>query len=248
MEETISFKEFIGMLKKRTKLIGFITICALLISAIVSFFIMTPIYQSSSQILVNQNKSGDVTYEFSEVQTNLQLINTYNVIIKSPAILDIVRKELDLDITSQQLNNKISVLAEKNSQIVTVSVQDTDAEQAAEIANKTVEVFKKEIVTIMNVDNVTILSKAVALDEQTPIKPKPLLNLTFALVVGFFIGLCLAFLMEYLDNTVKNENDLEKLLGLPVLGAIGVIDESKSDQRVRRGKRRREVRGESIGV
>ena len=160
MEETISLKELFQTLKKRMSLIVLITAIAVMVSGIVSYFIITPIYQSSTQLLVNQAKSEQTEYNPSEVQTNLQLINTYNVIIKSPAILDKVAAQLGNDLTAAQLNEKITVQSEADSQVVNVTVQDPDPQMAANIANTTAEVFQKEIVTIMNIDNVNILAKA----------------------------------------------------------------------------------------
>jgi capsular polysaccharide biosynthesis protein len=247
MEETISLKELLETLKKRLLLIFLITITAVLVSGVVSYFFLTPVYQASTQILVNQQKGDQSVYSPSEVQTNLQLINTYNVIIKSPAILDKVAEELKLGLTAQDLNGKITVGSEKDSQVVNVSVQDTDPNVAAKIANKTAEVFQTEIVKIMNVDNVSILAKATVMDNQSPIKPKPLLNIAIALVVGLMAGVGIAFLLEYLDNTVKNEQEVERLLGLPVLGVIGTISDSKMEEKERRANHRAKVRGESVG-
>ena len=141
MEETISLKELLETLKKRFLLILSITVIAGIISGIISFYFLTPIYQASTQILVNQTKNEQGVYNSNEVQTNLQLINTYNVIITSPAILDIVSKELNLNMTAAQLKGKITVGSETNSQVVNLSVQDSDAVVAAQIANKTAEVF-----------------------------------------------------------------------------------------------------------
>src|SRR3954470_23184417 len=176
MEETISLKELLETLKKRLLLIVSITVIAAIISGVVSYFFLTPIYQASTQILVNQKKSDQSVYNANEVQTNLQLINTYNVIITSPAILDIVSKELDLKMTAAQLKGKITVGSEKDSQVVNLSVQDPDAEVAAQIANKTAEVFKRQIPSIMKVDNVSILAKADVSENPSPIKPRPLMN------------------------------------------------------------------------
>jgi len=86
MEETISLKELFQTLKKRLWLIVLITIIAAIISAVISFFVITPTYQAKTQILVNKTKSDEQLYTGNEVQTNIQLINTYNVIITSPAI------------------------------------------------------------------------------------------------------------------------------------------------------------------
>ncbi|MBO1915160.1 capsular biosynthesis protein, partial [Microvirga sp. 3-52] len=91
MEETISLQDLFKTLKKRLGLIALITIIAITISGVVSFWLLTPIYQSSTQILVTTSKTDQQQQNNAQdIQANLQLINTYNVIIKSPAILGIV--------------------------------------------------------------------------------------------------------------------------------------------------------------
>jgi capsular polysaccharide biosynthesis protein len=197
---------------------------------------------------VNQAKNEQQAFQYNEVQTNLQLINTYNVIIKSPAILEKVIQQLDLDMSSDQLNANVTVGSEQDSQVVNISVQDEDPKQAAEIANTIATVFQKEIAAIMNVDNVSILSKADLGIDPSPIKPKPVLNIAIAIVVGLITGVGLAFLLEYLDNTIKNEQDIEKHLGLPVLGAITRIDmEQEMKDQNTAGNKITRTRGESIG-
>lgn len=246
MEETISLKELLDTLKKRILLILAITLTAVMVSGIVSFFFITPIYQASTQILVNKSNSDQGNYNPAELQTSLQLINTYMVIMKSPAILNLVIEEMDLDMTSSQLSEKVTVGSEKDSQVMNISVQDEDANRAADIANKVARVFKEE--NIMKVDNISILASAVVTDGQSPIKPQPLLNIAIALVVGLMAGVGLAFLLEYFDNTVKNEQDVEKNLGLPILGVISVIEEAKLEEmKRRRADRKSRTRGESFG-
>jgi capsular polysaccharide biosynthesis protein len=244
MEETISLKELLQTLRKRLLLILSITFVAVLVSGIVSFYFLTPIYQSSSQFLVNQAKDDQPVYNPGEIQTNLQLINTYNVIIKSPAILDIVKNTLDLDMTTEQLNSKITVGSQTDSQVVAITVQDADPKMAADIANTTVNVFQREIKEIMNVDNVSILAKAEV--NSSPVKPNPYLNIAIATVVGLMAGVGLAFLLEYFDNTVKNEQDIERNLDLPVLGVISIIDTAKVQREISNRAARKRAGGESV--
>ncbi|MCM3744107.1 Wzz/FepE/Etk N-terminal domain-containing protein [Sporosarcina luteola] len=227
MEETISLQDLFRTLKKRIVLIISAVIVAMGIAAVISYFYLTPIYQASTQILVNQQKFDQNQFNAQDIQTNLQLINTYNVIITSPAILSKVIENLDLDMTPAQLKGQFTVNSAQNSQVVNVTVQDTEAFRAVDIANTTAEVFQDEVKILMNVDNVNILSPAVLSENPTPVKPQKLLNIAIAAVVGLMIGVGVAFLLEYLDTTVKTEQDVEELLGLPILGIVSIISDKE---------------------
>ncbi|HDR4945909.1 TPA: capsular biosynthesis protein [Bacillus cereus] len=246
MEETISLKELFHILKKRLVMILVIAFGAAIVSAIISFFFMTPIYQASTQILVNQKKQEGAMFQAGEIQTNIQLTNTYKVIIKSPVILEQVNEKLNLNMTSQALTGKINVANEKDSQVISVTAEDKDPKLARDIANATADVFKGEVAKIMNVDNVTVLSKAEVAENQSPIKPVPMLNVAIAFVVGLMASVGLAFLLEYLDNTVKKEEDVENLLGLPVLGIVARMDEETLNVKSHAPSSRK-VRGQTIG-
>lgn len=241
MEETISLQDIFKTLKKRAALIFSLTIFAGIVAAIVSYFLLTPIYQANTQVLVNQKKE-DMTQQMTsqDIQSNLQLINTYNEIIKSPAILSIVVENLDLPLTPGQLASKISVTNANNSQVLNVSVQDENYNVAADMANQVVEVFKEEVPKLMNIDNVNILAPAQYSDNPTPIKPNKMLNVAIALVIGLMVGVGLAFLLEYLDTTVKTEQDVEEIIGLPIIGVISIINpEEMRKEEARRASRHR---------
>ncbi|OUT33224.1 capsular biosynthesis protein [Priestia aryabhattai] len=249
MEETISLRELFAVLRKRLWLIVLITIIAATVSAVISFFVLTPVYQSKTQILVNQAKSDEQLYNTQAVQTNIQLINTYNDIITSPAILDKVIKELKLDGSAASLSGQIQVTSAEYSQVAQIVVQDTSAKRATDIANTTASVFQKEVPKIMNVDNVSVLSKATLGESASPIKPQPLKNVAIAIVVGLMVGVGLAFLLEYLDNTVKTEQDIENLLELPVMGVVTTIKDVPKATNVQRPDITARVpqRGETFG-
>ncbi|WP_431804151.1 YveK family protein [Halobacillus andaensis] len=252
MEETISLKEIFEVLKKRLWMILAVTAGAAIISAIVTFFILTPTYEASSEFIVNQSESmeQDTPYDVNDIRTNVELISTYNVIIKSPAILDEVIETMNLQMSAEELSNKIEVSSAEESQVVTVTVTDESHPMAVEIANGTVETFQAEIPELMNVDNVNILSPAVERVDASPVSPKPLLNIAIAIVVGLMVGVGLAFLLEYLDNTIKTEQDVEKTLGVPLMGVISTVSEEDLGPETmnRQPSRASKVRGESVGT
>src|SRR5699024_12790976 len=104
------------------------------------------------------------------IQKKVEIINTYNVIIKNKAILDEVAEELGLKDSEENLEDKIEVSSEEDSQVVTVTVKYPDAQQATSIANTTVKVFQDRIPDLMNVDNVNILSAAETEVDQSPVE------------------------------------------------------------------------------
>ncbi|MGN7476655.1 YveK family protein [Solibacillus silvestris] len=227
MEAGMGIKEIAKTIKKRLFLIIILTVISIGISIGISFYILTPIYEAQTQILVNQKSSPDEVYSWQTTETDLRLINTYNVIITSPVILNPVIEKLQLDKTLEQLTDQISVSSENDSKVVNISVADSSPSAAVDISNMVANVFKEQIPKLMSVDNITILSEAKLSANPIPVKPNKILNIAVGAFVGFFLGIGMAFLLEFLDTTIKTERDVEDILGLPVIGVIGFITEEK---------------------
>lgn len=231
MKESKSLFEIMTMVKKHAGMILSLTIFSVLVSAIASFYFITPVYQASTQILVNQNRSGAGLLDDYDIQTDLRLIQTYSVIIKSPVILDRVIEQMDLNLTNVELNEKINVATAEDSQVVSIAVKDSDSSHAVMIVNTIASVFQEEIKGIMSVDNVQILSPAVERSNPVPVEPRPLLNIAVAAFLGLSVGVGIAFLLTYLDTTIKNDEDVEEILSIPVLGLIPTIAEDEKSKK-----------------
>lgn len=246
MEETISLKELFDTLKKRLVLILTITMIAVITAATVSYFVLTPQYQASTQVLVSQEATGaSILSSGNPFGSDERYISTYNVILQSPYILEQVMDELDLDGSYRSLNAGLSVQREGESQVVTITIEDNDPSMAVAKANATAEVFREEVVDLLNVDNIHVLSPADLSDSMNPVSPNPELNIAIGLVVGLMGSVGLAFLLEFLDNTLRTEENIEKSLGLPVLGSITIMDQEveRVDDRMRPSEKEGEKNG-----
>ncbi|EXJ23308.1 Tyrosine-protein kinase transmembrane modulator EpsC [Alkalibacterium sp. AK22] len=230
MEEEISLVELFDIIKKRVGMIINLTLIGLLVVAFYTFFVATPEYSSTTQLLVNRTQQTDAIQR-SDIDTNVQLINTYKDIIKGPVILDEVREDLNLDSSHSGLSNQISISNEANSQVFSIRVTDINPYNAALIANTTASVFRENLDDIMNVDNVTVISQAEP--NINPISPNHSLNLAIGIVLGAMIGVGMAFLLEFLDNTVKDEKFIVEEMGWTSLGRIAEMsaEELKADGR-----------------
>jgi len=230
MEDKVGLFDIFITFKKRWKLIFIITLIVVLISGAVSYFILKPVYQASTQILVNQ-KNTENQIDYSLLQRNVELINTYSVILKSPVILEKVIDKLELTQSWEELNKNIQVTSQENSQVFSLIVEDHDARKAVIIANTVSETFQEEIKSIMNVDNVSILAKAELKENPIPVKPKPILNIAIAIVIGGMIGIGIALLKEFMDSTLKDDQDVAAYLGMPVLGSIQKMSKVHKNER-----------------
>lgn len=221
MEEVIDISKVLNLLKRHWKFIVGISVLGALIAAAISFYLIKPTYSASTQILVN-SKDDKTQYELQANQTDLQLINTYNEIIKSPVILDKVADNLNIP---SNFASKISVSNSTQSKVITIAATSKNYKDAAKIVNETARVFSKEVGKIMKTDNVTVLTKADEDIKASPVKPKPLINILIGLILGLLLGLAITLLNSILDKRVQTEEEVQEILGLPVIGMIPHIDE-----------------------
>jgi len=224
LNEEMELRDLFEIVRKRLGLIVLITVVSLLISAVVSFFLLDEVYETSTTLMVGKIQNNQTnTIEYNDILANQKLVNTYSEIAKSDRVLDKVIEKLQLQLRPSNLRQKISVASVKETEIIRITVEDTDPGFATDLANAIAEVFMKEVVDIMKLDNVQVIDVAKVPEE--PVKPKPLLNIAIAGVLGLMLGLGVVFLIEYLDNTIKVSEDIEKYLELPVLGVIPMFEE-----------------------
>ena len=222
MEDMLDLQELFEIIKKRFLIIVIIPLLATTATGVFTNFFVTPMYQSSTQLVVSR-LNNEITITGAEISGTVQLINTFNVIIVSPFILDQVIETLDLNHTAGGLRSRMSVRNERNAQVMTLSVQHEDPVVASKIANKAAEVFEREVPGLMNVDESLVRVLAEAQAPRFPVSPRPMMSMGLAFVIGAMSGLFLTFLLEFLDKTIKTEQDVRKITDIPVLGMIPIM-------------------------
>lgn len=191
------------------------------IAALLCFFVLTPMYQSTVTLLVQQqNPPGGTQNTYNDVLLGQRLAKTYGEILTSRQIADEVIRTQSLPLTSDKLLDRIQVKADEESLITAVTVRDESPKRAAAIANGIADAFAGQLGKIMKIEKVAILDRAAVADDPRPVSPNKALIIGVALVFGLLLGAGLAFLRERLDRTVKEEGEIEEWLGLPVLGVI----------------------------
>ncbi|MFK7696955.1 YveK family protein [Paenibacillus sp. HJGM_3] len=226
----LDLKDYIKIIRKRIWLIMVIVLCSCIATAVVSYMFIRPVYEASTKLIVNKSSDRIGTtvdqLNINDINLNIRLIDTYKEIIKTPAIMEkVVAQYPGLSLTVNELIAKVRVSSVNNTQVMTLIVQDESYNKAAEIVNAVSKVFQSEITKIYKVDNVSMLNEAKPMDNPSPVKPNPKLNIAISLIVSLMAAIGIAFLLEYLDDTIKSEADVQKVLGLPTLAMISKIKE-----------------------
>ena len=227
MEENLDLVAYFNVIRKRWLLVAALPLIAALTSAIISFFILKPVYQASTTLVVGKkaeatNQQPSQLLDYNVLLANQQLAKTYETIAKSRTVEAAVISQLGLGLKQEEFDQKVTVNSVKNTEVLEIDVTDNNPQLAAKIADTLADKFSQAVIQIKKVDSVSIVDKAAVPDK--PIKPKKALNVLIAFVVGLMVSIGIAFLLEYLDNTVKDAKDVESALGLPVLGSIPYYD------------------------
>jgi capsular polysaccharide biosynthesis protein len=216
--EEINLREFLLIVKKKLWVIALVTIFCTGTTGLISYYVLEPEYQTYTTLMIGRPQDYNQEIEYNDVLLNQKLVSTYGEIAKSRIVANEFMANLGLSFTYDELDEKVNVTLVKDTEIIKISVKDKDGKVAAQIANEIATVFIKHVAKIMNIQNIQVIDSA-----EVPIrssKPKPIINMMIASVLGILLSVVFVFIHEYFDNTVKTSADIEKNLGLPIIGVV----------------------------
>lgn len=220
----MELKHYWLIVKKRLWMIALLVIASCTAVGFYSFTIIEPQYAATTKLIVNEYKDSSQlmpNMDPGSINSTVMLIKTYKEIIMTPRIMkQVVEDYPQLEATHNELLSKIQVSSVNETQVMSISVRDDSYERAANIANAVALVFQKSVPNLMKVDNISILNQADPQEARGPIAPNPVMNIAVVFILTMMAGIGITFLLEYLDDTAKTEEDVENLLGLPVLSSI----------------------------
>lgn len=240
--EELDLKELFNIFWSRKLYILIIVAIFVVIGVIYSYVFVTPKYQSSTTIILAQSSTsttgdGD-TITTTDLTLNQKLVSTYSELIGSKNVLSEVISNLKSDKTEGELKNNIAVSAVKDTDLIKITVTDTNPETARKIASEVANVFIEKVANgVYKINNVQVWDKA-----ETPTSPYNVNHLKDFVIfafIGFVIAVIYALIANMLDSSVKTKEDIEKKLGLSVLTTIPVCDfDTTFSKKMTKGGRR----------
>lgn len=218
--EEIDLRELFDYFK--TKIISIIVIIVLLIIVGNVYTTLTrkPMYKSDTTIVLVSETNTQNNY--TDLQMNKNLVDTYSEIIKSRKVLNPVIKNLKLKYSYGELKEKVSVSPVTNTEIIRVSVSDRNPKKAKEIANEIGNVFSEKIQKIYNLNNVSIVDKAIV--AKSPYNINYIKDNLIYVAIGIVLSCGLVFIKFYFDTTIKTSEEIENKLGLTVIGIVPKVE------------------------
>ena len=217
--EEFNIKEFIDYCKDFYLSIIAAVVFSLCAVYVFDCLVKSPKYTTyTTVVLVKENNSTYESINQSDLTLNQKLVPTYRQLVKSDLVLEQVKNDLKLDYTIEKLSKEITVEAVSDTEILKIKVTDTNPKMAATIANTTAKVFETEVSKIYRLDNISVID--IAKVPTAPSNNTLIRDLVIAIFLSLFGITGVIFIFYYFDDTLKDTEDLEATLGLPIVARV----------------------------
>lgn len=226
-QEDMKVKDIINAIKKRWQLIVGITLVATILTTVVSFFVIKPKYQAATKLFIGkENGDQQTVYSNSDIQMYQQLIKTYISVINTNDLIEKALEDNNVNANSKSVLSNLEVIQSgTNTQILEIRYISENKELCKEVVDAITNEFVNYSPTLVPNATVKIVEKARL--PQNPVSPNKKLNIAIAFVISAMIGIAISIMLEFMDNTFRDKESLEKFTDVPVIGLIPNADKVK---------------------
>lgn len=236
--EELDLKELCKMFWNKKIRIIIIIILFIAIGIAYSKYFVKPVYSSSTTLILASTNSNSTINNSSittnDLNINSKLVSTYSELVKSKSVLRQVIYNLGIDIDEEVLRKNVKVTAEKNTEIIRITVTNENKYNATRIANEIAKVFMEKVKSIYNIDNVQVVDKAENSDIPSNVNLKR--DILIFAIVGLAISVFYVLIDNMLDTTIKSAEEIENIYHTPVLASIPIYEEETT--KTKKGGRR----------
>lgn len=215
-DDVLDIEDLIFTLLRRWKLI-ILTMIPVLVLGVIFANTRPTLYQAETSLMISGNNVG-ISLDRGDIDLNQKLTVTYLELAKSKVILQNVIRKFDLKENEKTLASHISILPVADTEIIKLSYKDRDPQLAAVITNEIAKQFIARVSEVMRVRNISVIDRADV--PQRPLPKKRVLIVIASAMAGLVLGVGVAFIVEFMFAKLRKPKDMEKILGVPMIGMI----------------------------
>lgn len=225
LDTTININELFQLLWKNIILIVTIIFVFTISANLISKHLINEKYESQTLINISKANSEQTNTNSDYFRYGSELAKRYTIMAKSDSVISLVEKELinekNLIISKIEISNSFEVKSQNETEFLQIIVTYNNPLVAKQIAESVTKISTMKYIEVFNDAKINIIDQA---KEGKLVGPNIQLNTIIGFILGVVIAIGIVLLKEYLDRTIRDEKDVEKYLGLPVLGCIPKLD------------------------
>lgn len=234
-EIEINLRELLAQIFGYWKLILLVVVLSAGVAFSISKFVLVPQYESTAVLYV-LSKSASIT-SLADIETGSSLTNDYMVVVKSRPVLDQVINNLNIDSEYSEFSEKVKLNNPSNSRLLEITVTDENPVMAKQIADEIAKVSSAFIAAKMDQDAPQTTQYGYA--DGTPVSPNVLINTLLGGLIGGVMTMAIIIIAYLYNDTITDPTDIEKKLGMNLLGSLPFEEESEYDGEKNSRKRKR---------
>ncbi len=214
----MTFLELIRLLKKHLKLLIALPVAFALVAGVFCFAFLADTYSATSSVYVlvkGESESQTTSSLYSDLNASQLITNDVSSLLTSDRVCNMAASDLGL---KSLTGYKVSVSSTTSSRVVSLTVTGTDRAGVAKVANAIAKNASDVAQSVMDVQSINVIDEAEAPAFSTG--PNRKLYIAVAFLAGAFVAVAIIVLMDMVNTKVGGQDELEELLGVPVIGRI----------------------------